>query len=312
MNSFTSFQRVNKVLSRSQGAPIARGELVLDLQFVRELLAWKGDGPMPAGLDHADLLIECCRVLKLDLVCLQVDQVVNKNSDLDLESIQRFRDAGLFVFWIVDGSFQSAVRRHELMAVLSMIAKSPDVLAAEFKSTTDQVTAAMAQGVDAGAHGIILADDIAYSQSTYMAPGFVERYLQPVWEVQTAKAGELGVPLVFHSDGNLNKVLPHIISAGFDGLQCIEPSAGMDIIEIFAQYGQSLCLMGGIDPALLVRNENLCDMETAGNNLRRAINTLMESDLPNGGLIVGSCSGLYAGMSPELVHYMYQLLSEFN
>ena len=310
MSSFRSIQRVSQILLGGQGTSIARGELLLDLQFVRDLLEWKGDGPVPEGLDHADLLIECCRVLALDLVCLQADQVINKKSDLGLESIQRFIGADLFVFWIVDGSFQSAVRRHGLTAVLSMIAKSPDVLAAEFKSTTEQVTAAMDQGVNAGARGIILADDIAYNQSTYMSPDFVERYLQPVWKAQTAKAGELGVPVVFHSDGNLDKVLPLIIAAGFDGLQCIEPAAGMDIVEISAQYGQSLCLMGGIDPALLVHNENLCDMETASNNLHRAIKTLMESDLTNSGLIIGSCSGLYAGMSPELVHYMYQLVSE--
>ena len=288
------------------------GELVLDLQFVRELLAWKGEGPIPEGLDPADLLIECCRVLTLDLVCLQSDQIVDKQADpvIGLEHIQRFKDADLFVFWIVNGAFQSAVRRHGLMAVLSMIAKSPDDLAAEFKSTSDQVTAAMEKGVDAGAHGIILADDIAYNQSTYMAPDFIGRYLQPVWEAQTTKANELGVPVFFHSDGNLNKVLPLIVAAGFDGLQCVEPSAGMDIIEISAQYGQSLCLMGGIDPTLLIHDENLCDIETAVNNLRRAVTTLMESDLTNSGFIFGSCSGLYPGMSPELVHYMHQLVAD--
>jgi uroporphyrinogen decarboxylase len=314
MNSFTSIQHVSQVVSRSQGIPIAKGELVMDRQFIRELLAWKGDGPIVDGLDHVDLLIEGCRTLNLDLVCLQSDQAINKPSDqiIKYESIQRFKDEDLFVFWIVDGVFQSVVRRHGLMAVLSMMGDSLDVLAAEFISTSEQVVISMNQAVDAGAHGIILADDIAYGQGTYMSPDFIERYLQPAWKAQTAKANELGVPVFFHSDGNLNKILPNIIAAGFDGLQCIEPAAGMDIIEISNQYGQSLCLMGGIDPALLVHNENLCDIETAGNNLRRTVTTLMETGQSNGGLIIGSCSGLYADMSPELVHYMYQLVSEFN
>lgn len=80
-----------------------------------------------------------------------------------------------------------------------------------------------------------------------------------------------GVPILFHPDGNLNKVLPHIIAAGFKGLQCMEPAAGMDIIEINAKYGQALCLMGGIDPALLVHNDNLYDMETAVEKLCQTI-----------------------------------------
>lgn len=314
MTYFTSIQCVNQVLSRSNGGVIAKGELVIDLNFITELLEWKGNGPVPKGLDYANLLIECCRVLELDLVCLQSDQFIDEQSDLiiDLESIQHFKDADLFVFWIVNGAFQSAVHHHGLMTVFSMIAKSPDVLAAELKKKSDQVIDSMCQGMDVGAHGIILADDIAYSQSTFMSPDFIERHLQTVWKVQTEKAHELGVPVFFHSDGNLNNVLPHIIGAGFDGLQCIEPASGMDLIKISAQYGQSLCLMGGIDPALLVHNENLCDMETACNNLSNAITTLMESDQTNGGLIIGSCSGLYAGMSPELVHHMYQLVSEFK
>lgn len=313
MGVFTAIQRVRRVLSCSQGTPIARGELVLDLQFVRALLAWKGGSPVPEKRDHAGLLIEACRTLALDLVCLQSNPGADEQSApvIGVDSIQRFQDADLFVFWIVDGAFQTAVRRHGWMAVFSMIAKSPDVLAAEFKSTSDRVMAAMEQGVAAGAHGIILADDIAYNQGTYMSPDFIERHLQPFWKAQTATANELGVPVFFHSDGNLNKALPHIVAAGFDGLHCIEPAAGMNIVEIAAQPGQPLCLMGGIDPALLVHNENLTDMQTARNNLRRTIAGLMESAPDSGGRILGSCSGLYEGMSPELVHYMYQLISGF-
>ncbi len=314
MNSDTSIQRVNQVLSRSKETPIARGELVLDLQFARELLTWKGEGQNVEGFDDTDLLIECCRVLKLDLVCLQSDQVVDEHLKLDigLENIQRFRDAGLFVFWIVNGAFQSAVHRHGLMDIFSMISKVPDDLAAEFKSTSDLIMASMEQGVDAGAHGIILADDIAYNQSTYMSPGFIEKYLQPAWKIQTTKANELGVPIFFHSDGNLNQVLPNLIDAGFDGLQCIEPAAGMDIVEISDKYGESLDLMGGIDPALLIHNKTLYDMQTARNNLHQVVTTILKSELSKKGLILGSCSGLYEGMSPELVYSMYRLISEFN
>lgn len=306
MNSVTSIQNVSQSLARTQGAPIAKGELVLDLQFAREVVAWKGGSRVAEGLDNIDLLIECCRVLKLDLVCLQSDQ------NIDFDNIQRFKDAELFVFWIVNGAFQSAVHRHGLMDIFSMISKTPEELAADFKASSKQIIAVMDKAVDAGAHGIILADDIAYNQSTYMSPDFIEKYLQPAWKNQTTKAKELGVPIFFHSDGNLNQVLPNLIAAGFEGLQCIEPGAGMDIIEISAQYGQSLCLMGGIDPALLIHNESMCDMETAADNLRRTITKFLESYQAKGGLILGSCSGLYEGMSPELVYSMYKLISEFN
>lgn len=313
MNANTSIQRVRQVLARSREASVARGELVLDPQFARDLLAWKGDGPKPEGLCHIDLLIECCQALNLDMVCLPSAQVTNRESDVSINigDIHRFRDADLFVFWVVDGAFQSVVHRHGLMAVLTMLASTPADLAVELKSVSDQVIASMEMGVAAGAHGIIIADDIAYNRNTYMAPDFIARHLLPVWKTQTAKAAELGVPVLFHSDGNLTKVLAYITSAGFDGLQGIEPAAGMDIIEISARYGQSLCLMGGIDPALLVYLRDRDHMKTACHHLRRAIIPVLTSAAADRGLIIGSCSGLYSGMSPELVHNMYALVSEF-
>ena len=65
-------------------------------------------------------------------------------------------------------------------------------------------------------------------------------------------ARDLGVPVFFHSDGKVESMLPLIKDAGFDGLQCIEPAAGMDIGKVKSEYGKDLCLMGNIDPALLI------------------------------------------------------------
>ena len=70
--------------------------------------------------------------------------------------------------------------------------------------------------------------------------------------------------------------------------------------------------MAGIDPALLVHDANPDGMETASGKLRGAVTRVLASARDDGGLIVGSCSGLFAGMSPQLVHEMYRLVSEFN
>ncbi|MCP3951809.1 MAG: hypothetical protein GY697_06255, partial [Desulfobacterales bacterium] len=175
---------------------------------------------------------------------------------------------------------------------------------------SSEVIAAMEQGVTAGAHGIIIADDIAYHRSTYMSPDFVKQHLLPIWQTQVTVAGDLGVPVFFHSDGNLNAVLPTIVAAGFDGLQCIEPAAGMDMPAVKAEYGNTLCLMGNVDPALLSDQSIQGDVETRCAHLRRAVLDLMASAGGDGGFIFGTCSGLHAGMSPELVQYMYDLATD--
>jgi len=121
----------------------------------------------------------------------------------------------------------------------------------------------------------------------------------------------LGVPAFFHSDGNINAVLPHIFEAGFDGLQCIEPAAGMDLAAVQAQYGKRLCLMGNIDPALV------CGLDPSGqaasdpDGLQRAVSRVTALG-SHGGVIFGTCSGLHAGMWPERVHQMYQLAAQHD
>ncbi len=307
-------QKVKQVIGHTKHAPIARGELVLDRQFAKDFLIWKAKGCDLEGLSDSDLLIACCRALKLDLVCLQSKEISGKASDLrvSLEEIHRFCDEGLFVFWVVDGVFQAAVHRLGLMAVLMKIAESPDALFEELERMSDQVISSMVQGVSAGAHGIIIADDIAYNHSTFISPSMVEQYLRPLWKTQTMKAAELGVPVFFHSDGNLEKVLPAITSAGFDGLQCIESAAGMDAGKIKARYKQSLCLMGGLNPSLLDQHRISNDMEMTCNYLHREMKELMTSDGFQSGYIFGTCCGLHAGMSPELVDLAYCLSFELE
>lgn len=310
----TGIERVVNVIRRETGAPVARGELTLDRGFARDLLNWRAKGAVTDGVSDTDLIIACCRTLKLDLVCIQSGEMAANEALLSIEptDLGSLINEGLFVFWVVDGAFQRAMTKQGMMALLVAIAQSPSDVGQNLLKIADHVMTTMAQGVGAGAHGIIIADDIAYQQGTYMAPGFVEQFLLPIWQMQVKIAKELGVPVFFHSDGNLNAVLPHIVSAGFDGLQCIEPAAGMNISKIRQQYGKDLCLMGNVDPALLSDQSGHGDAELGYDELRRAVTDLMAPAVEKGGFIFGSCSGLHAGMWPERVNYMYQLAIELD
>ena len=310
----TGIERVVNVIKREPGAPVARGELTLDRGFARDLLNLRAKGAVTDGVSDTDLIIACCRTLNLDLVCIQSGEMAANEEFLSIKptDLGSLIDEGLFVFWIVDGAFQRAMTKQGMMALLMNIARSPGDVGQDLLEIADQVMTTMAQGVGAGAHGIILADDIAYQQGTYMAPGFVEKFLLPIWQMYVKTSKSLGVPVFFHSDGDLNAVLPHIVSAGFDGLQCIEPAAGMSMSKIRQRYGKDLCLMGNVDPALLSDQSGHGNAELGYDELRRAVTDLMAPAAGRGGFIFGSCSGLHTGMWPERVNYMYQLATELD
>lgn len=305
--------RVMKAVRRCPGTPVARGELTLDPAFARKYLKWRSRDSRTESLSDTALLIECCKCLELDLICLQSENVAESGacSLVALDDIRHIAGAGLFVFWVVNGAFQTAMTQGDMMAFLMKTAAAPNAIAAALERISGKVTDVMAKGVAAGAHGIILADDIAYRQSTYVSPSFVERHLLPLWRRQVAFAKDLGVPVFFHSDGNLKAILPFIAAAGFDGLQCVESSAGMDLGDIKKGYGGHLCLMGSIDPGLLCEAEGVDDSDSRYACLRRSVADAMAA-AGDGGVILGTCSGLHAGMSPRLVDTLYRLAAEMD
>lgn len=308
----TRISRVISTIYNKPGASVSKGELMLDAPFARDFLKWRTGGEQPMPLSDTDLLMECCRSLELDLVCIQCGETVDNASGLskNLKDIGPISRGGFFVFWVVNGAFQSAMNRRGMMDLLMGIARSPDDVCNELRQRSDQVIGRMKQGIDAGAHGIIIADDIAYHRGTYMSPDFVGRHLLPIWQDQVNAAATLGVPVFFHSDGNLKAVLPSIIAAGFDGLQCLDPSAGMDLPSIKRTHGKDLCLMGNVDPSLLCRSDGPGDTGSRDDPLARAVHDLIASADAEGGLIFGTSSGLHAGLSPERVDFMHRLASD--
>ena len=143
---------------------------------------------------------------------------------------------------------------------------------------------------------ILIAEDTAYQQNSYVSPAFGRRHLAPLWHAQTLAARQDGACVFFHSDGNINHFLPLIVEAGFDGLQGIEPAAGMDICGIRQTYIRSLCLMGNLNPALF--SDSSVESDGREISARPEIGSLLQAFRESGVLILGSCSGLHAEMSP--------------
>ena len=70
--------------------------------------------------------------------------------------------------------------------------------------------------------------------------------------------------------------------------------------------------MGNIDTSLLSVQDRSGDVTMRKKNLRRVLADLMACDDGQGGLIVGTCSGIHTGMNPELVDFMYQFISHID
>ncbi len=146
-------------------------------------------------------------------------------------------------------------------------------------------------------------DDLAYTESTLVAPEVYRRWLFPWMEELASIAHAAGMPFAFHSDGRLWEVIPDLLALGLNALHPIEPKA-MDIDEVKARYGKRLALIGNIDMDLLARGtpDQVRDL------VRQRIRTLA----PGGGYAVGANPGVTDYVRPENYEAMRQTVFELG
>jgi uroporphyrinogen decarboxylase len=104
---------------------------------------------------------------------------------------------------------------------------------------------------DAGADGLCAACDIADTRGQYFTKEQLDRFFLPYLRKWSSEVDKLGLKSVLHTDGNIVEILEDIASSGINGLQSIDPIAGMDILKVKDQIGDRVCLCGNIDLGLL-------------------------------------------------------------
>lgn len=62
-----------------------------------------------------------------------------------------------------------------------------------------------------------------------------------------------GGHVFFHSDGNVEKLIPGFIKSGFDAVQPLEARAGNDVRKYKNIFGQNICLFGNISADILAK-----------------------------------------------------------
>ena len=103
--------------------------------------------------------------------------------------------------------------------------------------------------------GIWYYEDMGYKQHPFMSPRMYREIIQPAHARTIAWAHSKKLPVIMHSCGFVEPLLPGMLAAGIDCLQVIEVKAGMDLLRLYQQYGERLSFMGGIDVRVLYNND---------------------------------------------------------
>jgi len=152
---------------------------------------------------------------------------------------------------------------------------------------------------------LIVEDDIADKNRPFVSTGHFAEFINPYNKQLVEKAHSLGLKLIRHSDGNLWPIMDILIETGYDGLNPLEPQAGMDLKKVKEYVGGKLCLLGNIDCQELLSSGSIEDVHKA---VKDAINIAGK----NGGLIICSSNSLHPGVKPENCIAMFEATKKYG
>lgn len=161
------------------------------------------------------------------------------------------------------------------------------------------------RAIQAGAEVVILGDDYAGNKGPLMSPDLFRKFLLPRLKRMIDLIHDEGAFCIKHSDGNLYPLLDMIVSAKPDGINPVEPVAGMELKEVKRLVGDKVCITGNIDCAHLLPNGTVAEV-------REAVRQAIADAGPGGGYILTSSNSIHSSCNPRNFVAMVKACQEFG
>jgi corrinoid protein of di/trimethylamine methyltransferase len=134
--------------------------------------------------------------------------------------------------------------------------------------------------VDNGVDFIWTADDVAFKTGMFLPPKLMREIWVPRLKRIHEPALNAGKPVMFHSDGNINDLMPMLLDAGVDCVHPLDPY-GVDYRELKKKFGGAVCMAGNIDIEYPLTHGT-------PEEVREDVRKHMEVMKPGGGYVCGS------------------------
>jgi uroporphyrinogen decarboxylase len=136
---------------------------------------------------------------------------------------------------------------------------------------------------------VVVYCDIASNHDVIFSPRYLGEEFLPRLKRLVDAWHEHGIAVIFHSEGNIRKVMDGLVASGIDGVNPLEPD------NVSLEYARTryprLVLWGGIDDKRLL---SFGRPEEVEESVRKAIEAC-----GSGGLILGSSGEIHPGAKPE-------------
>ncbi len=91
-----------------------------------------------------------------------------------------------------------------------------------------------------------MGDDMGTQTGLWVSPKLYRKFFKERFRKFNDLAHKYGMKTMYHSCGNVTKLIPDFIDCGLDVLQSLQPAA-MDLQLLKREYGRDLAFQGGVD-----------------------------------------------------------------
>lgn len=153
-----------------------------------------------------------------------------------------------------------------------------------------------------GLDGVVPCGDLGNSKNLAASPELYRRLVRPFQKMQAEEGRRLGLKVALHCCGHVWPVLPDLAEI-YDAYEAIQPTAGMDIVEVADKHGDQIVVWGGIAHEHLIGGTP----EDIRNDARHSF-----PSAKGGGFILGSSHSLAVGAKIENVLEMKKCRDEWG
>lgn len=162
-------------------------------------------------------------------------------------AVEALHAQGFYVQGSVGHIYENAWQMVGMEKLLMDFVEAPDLAAFILDRITEDRAFQARRFAEAGCDGLLTGDDVAMQDRLMMSPETWRRWLKPRWAYVYSEARRIkpDIQIFYHSDGDIEEIVPDLIEIGLDILNPVQPEC-VDPAALKREFGNHLAFWGCI------------------------------------------------------------------
>ncbi len=166
-----------------------------------------------------------------------------------LEPLRKWRQEGKFICFTVADPYECAWPVLGQVGIFTAMLDEPKWVADMFRTFADYIIGMaeifVKERIDFD--GVWLWGDVGYRNGLLFSPEIYRALLWPQEKQICDFFRSIDKPVILHSCGKIESLIPDFITAGFSAIQPLEAKVGQDVRKLKGIFGERITLFGNID-----------------------------------------------------------------